>query len=551
MNKPRLRLLLAAGLSLATIAHAQNAIRNYWHNRFNGQGIPVGEVEGLSDRIQDGKLHLTIHDFLTLVLRNEPGIQLNRLEVYTAVDSLIAARAPFNPTISPSFTAIRSVSPLSYSISGSGSGGQFTLPETINSLTQNSALTYNQLLPTGQQFQAQFYGDRSSGDGYPYPSIYGQLNFQLTQHLLQNRTNLQYKTPILVAKTQIQISAKTSEATITAAMAQYAGQYWDAIEAREAIRVDEQAVELARKSYEHDKQALDLGAISKLDIYQSETQVAERQRALVQAEFQYKVLLDGLRQLIGADLDPKFRNVDLVLDDEAALLPDKSAILPFDQALAAALKARPEAVAASAAITVDDLNARSSRDQLLPQLDLSVQGGSSGPGFNQLGVGSVVGLTSNTPLPGLGPTLQQVLQFKYPTYGFSVTGTFPFHNSSAQASLADALVSRTRDKYRQRQVQEQITLDVRQALHSIDLADATIGAAVRARDLARENVDAEQQKYQLGSITAFELLDSQSRLANAESALVTAYVDYQKAYIGYQRATQTLLNGFGMIVKTP
>lgn len=64
---------------------------------------------------------------------------------------------------------------------------------------------------------------------------------------------------------------------------------------------------------------------------------------------------------------------------------------------------------------------------------------------------------------------------------------------------------------------------------SLELAEATIQVAQRARDLAGKNVKAEQQKYQLGSITAFELLDSQSRQASAESALVTAYIGYQQA----------------------
>lgn len=282
-----------------------------------------------------------------------------------------------------------------------------------------------------------------------------------------------------------------------------------------------------------------------------ETQVAERERDLVQAQNQYKVLLDALRRLIGADLTQQMRQTDLVLDDDPAILPDKSAILPFELALAKALAARPEAAAAAAALTVDELNARASRDQLRPKLDLAVQGGSSGPGFNQLSVGGVVGLAPTAPPPGLGTTLQQVLDFKYPTYGGSITASFPFHNSTAQASLADTLVSRARDRYRQRQTQEQITLDVRQAIHSIELAEATIEAGVRARDLARRNVDAEQQKYQLGTITAFELLDSQGRLASSESALVGAYVNYQKAYIQYEQSTETLLSSLGMALVLP
>jgi outer membrane protein TolC len=132
-----------------------------------------------------------------------------------------------------------------------------------------------------------------------------------------------------------------------------------------------------------------------------------------------------------------------------------------------------------------------------------------------------------------------------------LNAVFPFRNSAAQASLADALVGRARDRYRQRQTQEQITLDVRQAIHSLELADATIQVAQRARDLAGKNVEAEQQKYQLGSITAFELLDSQSRQANAESALAAAYIGYQQAFIDYEHATSTLLDGFGLIVEQP
>jgi outer membrane protein TolC len=127
----------------------------------------------------------------------------------------------------------------------------------------------------------------------------------------------------------------------------------------------------------------------------------------------------------------------------------------------------------------------------------------------------------------------------------------PFRNSTAQANLADALVSRTRDTYQKRLTQEQIILDVRQAINAIDLAKATINAAITARDLARKNVDAEQQKFELGTILVFELLDSQTKLSASESALLAAYVNYQEAYIRYQRATWTLLEGLGMVIAKP
>lgn len=93
----------------------------------------------------------------------------------------------------------------------------------------------------------------------------------------------------------------------------------------------------------------------------------------------------------------------------------------------------------------------------------------------------------------------------------------------------DLAVNKAHDRYQKRQTQQQTILDVRQALNGIELAEASIGAAVETRDLARKNVEAEQQKYQLGTITAFEVLDSQTRPASSETALLNAYVKYQEA----------------------
>ena len=89
------------------------------------------------------------------------------------------------------------------------------------------------------------------------------------------------------------------------------------------------------------------------------------------------------------------------------------------------------------------------------------------------------------------------------------------------------------------------------ALNQHDMAKAQVEAPKTARDLAPNNVDAQQQKYEIGGITAFELLDAQSRLASVENALAAAYSGYQKSLIAYQRAVWTLLDGFGIIVETP
>ncbi len=573
----RLAAVLLCGLLIGhAVTAATDPFTNYVDWRYHPQDMQVRDIQGLRERIVDGKLHLRLREFLELVLKNSTDIQLTRLEIFTAANSITANKAVFDPLLALNFNTLRSVSPVSFfSFGGSGStgntgvvttpgqtgngigtgigtgGSQIILPQTISSLSQNSSATFTQLLPTGQSINASFSAFRSSGDGYQYPALFGQLNVSVVQHLLQGRTNLQAKGPLLVARTQLLITSERSQVTIADAVALAARQYWNAIELRDNIRVQEQNVNLARKSYDHDKQALDLGALARLDIFQSETQVAERNRDLISARYQYKAALDAMRRFIGADLTPALRETEIVLEDDPAVLPPRSSLLSFEEALAKAVHSRPEVLAAQQQTSVDDLNARIARDTLLPQLDLSAQGGASGPGFNQPTGSSGSLPVAGNPYPGLGGTLSQVLAFTYPSYGFGVQLNFPFRNSTGRANLSSALVSRARDQYQQRQTQQQIINDVRQAINSIDLADASIQAAARARDLAQKNVSAEQQKYELGTITAFEVLDSQTRLASSESALLASYVTYQQAYIDYQRATWTLLDGLGMVVETP
>ncbi len=544
MNKKAFALV--AVLVFAAAARPASLFDPQWiSRRFHPQTAEVRPIEGLGEHVREGKLTLDLKSFLTLFLKNSTDVHISRLDVYTAEDQTVAARAPFDPAVSLSYSSLRTVNPEYTQISGAS---------TLSSLTQNAAINYQQVMPTGTTVTAGYSGTRiSSNSAFNLfdPGIYGALNFAISQPLWQNRTGIVQRAPLKIARTQLLITSRQTEAHIADLVAQAAGQYWDAIRARDNIKVLEQTWQLAQKSYDRDRQALDLGALASLDIYQSETQLAERKRDLVQAQYAYQASLDALRRLIGADLDPKYREIDIVLEDDPGKLPEQRAILPFKEALAQADRLRPELDAAHRRLTVDDLNARLARNLLTPQVNLTVQASSNGLSGNQVAIVGPLGITTPAVSGGLGNTLGQMFAFSYPSYGAGIQITLPVRGSTARAQLADALVNRARDRYNERAVEQQIIQDVKQALNSIHLANATIETAIRARDLAQKNVQAEQQKYELGTITAFEMLDSQSQLASSESALLNAYIGYQQAWISYQRATWTLLDGMGMALDKP
>jgi len=546
MSRPSMLFWLSALFACATAGAASLSLHDYVQKRFHPETVRERAVEGIDERIHDNKLTLDLKSFLALVLRNSTDVRLTQLDVYTAAANITGAKAPFDTQLVANFNTERSTQAQQSQTSGAA---------TLSALSQNSSLSFNQVLGAGPIVSAGFTAVRqSSNSAFSFfnPSIATGLNVALTQPLLQNRGNPQLRAPLLIARTQLRIVSEQSQAAIANTISNAAAQYWEAIRARDAIRVAQQSLELAQKSYDRDKQALDLGAMSRLDILQSESQVAQRKLDVIQAEYAYRQARDGLRRLIGADLRRDTVNIEIELEDDPKALPAGFQPLPIDEAIGKAMRDRPELSAAARRISIDELNAKVARNSLLPRLDLSLLAGGTGLGGNQIPVILPLGQGTTTFVAGgLGDSLGQLFAFNSPYYGFGVTLGIPFQSSAAKANLAASLVNRVRDRYNQRQTEQAIILDVKTANSELELARASVDASIVSRDLASQNVDAEQQKYTLGSITAFELLTAQSQLAIAQSSVINAHVNYQKAVVAYRRATWTILDDFGIVVDNP
>jgi outer membrane protein TolC len=120
----------------------------------------------------------------------------------------------------------------------------------------------------------------------------------------------------------------------------------------------------------------------------------------------------------------------------------------------------------------------------------------------------------------------------------------PLRNRAAKAELGTALVSRRSDLYNERRLQEQITLDVSNAVHLLEQAKLSIVAGKEALVLAKKTMAAEQRKYELGSGTIFLVLEAQAEVASSEQSLLQAEVGYQVAVAAVDHATGELLEPY-------
>jgi outer membrane protein TolC len=92
------------------------------------------------------------------------------------------------------------------------------------------------------------------------------------------------------------------------------------------------------------------------------------------------------------------------------------------------------------------------------------------------------------------------------------------------------------------QLQNQARLEVEDALIAMRRARASYQAAVEARRLQQESLEAEQSKFEIGTSTSFFVIQYQSLVAQAKSTEIAAQSSFVKARAALERATGTILD---------
>ncbi|HEY6969486.1 MAG TPA: TolC family protein [Candidatus Angelobacter sp.] len=523
---------LIACIFLFVVGVTSASAQVYAGGMFRPRNAPT-QVPGpvrLEDFVFDGKLRLGLEDAITLALLNNTDIRVNRAQNDISQFAVQRAQQPFDPLIVSSFSPTRSVSPSASTLAGAS---------TLSTLNQTSSFGYSQQFQTGTAFGVSLATTRAttnSSFATVNPSFNSGLTFSLAQPLWRRRGLFPNRAPIIIAQRGVRQSHATFEAQVSDLVQRVVNQYWDVVQARKNLDVLKKSLELAQASYDRDKRALELGALPPLDIYRSESQVAQRKIAVIQAEYSLKQVETLLRQTVGADLDARIGALDLDLTEKVEI-SGQLATIDLEDALTVALKNRRELEAQKQQLAIDDTNVKLANNNLKPDLNLSAT-------YTSSGLGGMVFASDGSLLSagGFGDSISQLGGFSFPTYGMSLQLRLPIRNSSAQADLGTALVSKRRSLYQKRSLEQSISTEVKNAVHDLEQAELVITAAQTSRDLSAKNLSAEERKYQLGAETIFFVLDAQNQLSQAELTLVQAQISYQRALTEVDHATGTLLD---------
>jgi outer membrane protein len=530
--KRRILCLAAVLLQVCIPAMAQNVfdrvIRRY-------KPAPVTLPETAQDRLQalirEGTIPLSITDLINLTLENNLDVRVNRLNPLSSEYAIWTNYRPFEPTLNLGASLTRDSSRSRTQLTGVGE---------VSQLSHAFNIGYAQTLRTGSDITVDFILNRTSSNNAFNtfnPSWFGQMRYSFTQRLLNGFGRSVNSRGIRIAQNNKTISEVQFETMVIDLVSQAESNYWDLVFTSEDIKVKQASLALAEKTFNDNQRQVDIGTMARIDLVQARSQVASRKEGLIVSTFSQVQIQDQVKKVLSRSPDPGLVFAKIA-PTQVAGLPDPSDTLPPEQAIKVALENRPELRQAKLRLNNSDIELEYARNQLLPSLDFSAsytQNGVGGTETIRSGFGSTAPIVSVNP-GGLGDALSELLKSRSGGYTVGFNMRIPLSNRAQQAEYSRVVVEKRTVEEDIKSIEQRIALEVRNALTAVDMNKARIEAAQSSRELAQEQLSAEQRKFELGASTIRIVLEEQTNLEQMQTNEIAALVNYRKALVEYDRA---------------
>jgi outer membrane protein len=502
---------------------------------------------------------LTLREAITLALDNNKDIEVTRENVRIAEFDLQSARGVYEPRFTGQTYYERATVP---NIS-------FFSPQitktTTSSLVGNAG--FQAYVPKfGTILNATVNNQRAASDNpvsIISPQYNTSFNFSVTQPILRGRSFDQNRRTIEIAKRNLSLTDTQFRQRSIETIANVQRAYWDLTYSLRNLQVQRDAVKDAKDQLEHNRRLVDEGQLAPIDIVAAETQVANFEQFVYEALNTVAQAENNLKNLIAQNKNDSLWSQSVVPVDPVDLNAPPTTL---PEALEAALQNRPELEVNNVQKDINEIDRRFYREQTKPQIDLVASYTSSGVGgsLNSNFTNPLVrqcNADTQTPadyqaclllqqqaatnqqallqaVGGAGTTFTDILANRYPTFRVGVQFNLPLNgNKTAQAQLGRSLVEGERLQTQREQLEQNIQVDVRNALQSVRTAEARLRSAAISRENSQKQYESEQRKLDAGQSDVYKVLERQTALTTAKSNELRAQTELNKAIADLQRAT--------------
>ena len=461
-----------------------------------------------------------------------------------------------------------------------------TRPTETSRRTQRIALTQSNFVanaglqgfiePTGATYSVTANNTRNTTNNLftsVNPTYTSSLQFNFTQPLLRGRSFDQNRRTIAIAKRNLSLTDTQFRQRSIEIIANVQRAYWDLTYSLRNLQVQRDAVRDAKEQLDHNRRLVDEGQLAPIDIVAADTQVANFEQAVYEALNTVTQSENALKALISPNRSDKIWSESLTPVDSVDIDPP---LTTLPEALDAALINRPELEINQAQKDINAIDQRFFKEQKKPQIDLIANytltgaagtynpnvvnplGGGTTDALNAL-VGRVntISATTNPELPPLPPVVPtatpalpdylnggygsaygNLLANRYPSFRVGVQFNLPiFGDKTARVQYGKSLVEGEKLQTQREQLEQNIQVDVRNALQTVHTAEARLRSAAISRENSAKQYESEQRKLDAGQSDVYRVLERQTALTTARSNELRARTELNKAIADLQRAT--------------
>ena len=486
------------------------------------------------------RVDLTLEDSIARALERNLDLVVQRLNPMVFDLSLAQQLAFYRPTVNANISNSSRTNPSSTQLDG----GEAVVSDTA---TVNGGLD-QAVQRGGGNYTVNWNNNRSaSTNAFSSfnPSYRATVQASYTQPLLRGFKIDTTRQQIQVTRINRAIADIDLRQTITNTVSSVRNAYWDLLYATGTLAVQQQALDLAEELIRDNEARVEIGTLAPIDVVQARSEAAARRQSLAQAEQVLATAELALKQLIVSGTNDDYWTSTLNPVDQPTL-----DVPPIDLAAAirTALADRTDLARSRRQLDINDVNLSAMRNNTLPSVDLTgtyqLQG-QGGTRFLRSGLGGNV----TTEIPGgVGDAFDQLFDADFPVWTVQVNLSYPLGQSAADAALARAQLQKRQVTAQLQQLQLQVATEVTNAVVQIEAIERRIDAAIASRELAQEQLDAEQSRFEAGLTTNFFVVQAQRDLSAAQDTELRAILDQQKALVELDRVQRTSLSNAGISI---
>lgn len=460
---------------------------------------------------------ISLHEALSRALQQNYTIRLGSFTPQTARLTLEGIYGAYDP----GFEAIAS-----HNYVQSPGGFNTTVGQAFQgseTYINNYEAGFTGLLPTGTRYEFFSRLERADGENSVQTNVPEEFNTRvgvsLTQPLLKDFWTDSVRTDTKVGKIEIKRADLALQFTIMGIVRDTALAYFDLIEARDQVKVQEMALQLKDQFLSETKKKVAAGTLASLDEKQAESEAATARAQLIQARSTAEQAENVLKGLVVSD----FASAQGTSLEPSEKLLAMSQQINVVESWRTGLEQRPDYLRQKHFLEQQRIELKYTKNQLYPALDLQGTYGRAGFG------------------PSAYDSYDTVGDNRSPRYGVGVVFSVPLSRKTERAAHARQKIAVESALLELKQSEEVIIRTIDTEVKKVRSAFAAIESTREARVYAEAALDAEQKKLENGKSTNFQVLELQDQLTQARAAEISAMTDYNKALQDFYYSEGTIL----------